>query len=151
MIFFRTILLIYLLPAVCCSQRSFVDYLPEESTICTNGNQCYLSLTFSIAHGYHIQANEPVEDQFIPSVIQIEQSQGVTTCQINYPEPSTLNLDESLQLLIYKGKLIIDVELEVRGQMDSPDIRLQGKLFYQVCDKRKCFFPRTVDFALTLD
>ncbi len=146
---FKLLLLFLLISPAALGQSTFVSFLPEKSIWQRCGNTVDLELYFEIATGYHIQGHEPNNDNFIPTTLILDPLLSETICQIDFPTPKELLLDQTGSVKVYSEILTINLQLEVPStQTWLRSSGLKGELHYQACDARKCFFPRTLDFEI---
>ncbi len=114
----------------------------------TSGTQD-ISIEFEIDSGYHIQSDKPYTDNLIPTSLELESSDGVEVLDIKFPEPHDYELKGSDEVMaVFDGKMRVIVRLKIEASMP---LRIPGKFCYQVCDDRKCYFPRCLEFTLKID
>lgn len=100
--------------------------------------------------GYHVQANPAAWPYLIPTALTLAPAPGVTVGVPRYPAPKRLRLVGSGEdLLVYEGRFAIVVPITQTLRAAAP-VRLQGRLNYQGCDDRRCFFPREAPVELTV-
>ena len=143
---------ILLFPVTVWSQTHFVSFLPEQSKLAVSGIEAELLLVFRVESGYHIQADlDQVEDiNLIPAELTLGTTEGLTICQVTYPRSKRLWLDGTERIQVFDKVFTIRGEAEVAGEVPLGKYRVAGALYYQACDARKCFFPRTLEFDLEM-
>lgn len=119
-------------------QEHFLRFLSEESAWIEKGACQSLRLTFEIAEGYYIQSAQVLNENFIPTQLTLNADVSVSVQQILYPISSFILVGESEKVAVFKGKFEIWLELETKIR------ELEATLFYQACNKQKCFFPRSL-------
>lgn len=132
-------------------QTDFVKlYPPTSYTITAEKNQSFV-ISFKIKDGFHIQANEVLDDNLIPSYISFEENPNVILGTPIYPQTEKFLMESSeTPLLVFSNEISISVPIISFSSETEEDIVLKGKLFYQACDSSKCYFPRVLDFMYIL-
>lgn len=143
-------LLLLWLPLALPAQRHMVEFLHRQSRLVLHEGYGELQLAFRIASGYHIQADsaQMTEEFLIPTSLSIAPDASLTLCQVNFPPASAMHLDGKMTIQVWGGTLLVGLELEAVPELASGTYPLRGQLHYQACDKRKCFFPRELDFEV---
>jgi hypothetical protein len=109
-----------------------------------------VKLTFMVIEGFYIQADKPENEAFIPTVLHVNASPGITPGEIQYPLPVTIRYGEGAEEInVYNGEVSIILPIKILDGA-SDDLHIKGSLYYQACSKMKCYYPRTVDFAVTV-
>lgn len=97
-----------------------------------------------VAPGMHVQANPASNPQLIPTKLEMPGVKGLTAGNPKYPPGKSYRLQgAAAELATYDGRFEIRVPLTLTGKMESPDVVLTGKLKYQACNDKICFFPTT--------
>ena len=104
----------------------------------------HLYLHIIIKEGYHIQANQVNDENLVPTRLSFDSPDGIHFGNPIFPKTEDLlieGLDNPWK--VYSGKLVIKVpiQLEKRVVMGKGNLIIDGNLFYQACDDKKCFFP----------
>ncbi len=101
-----------------------------------------LSVNITIQPGWHINANQPLTDNLIPTVIRT--SEGYTSLvlsEVSYPPPLTKTLGfQSEELALYEGSISITANLN-NGSDASAGELLRLSLQLQACDNEICLPP----------
>ncbi len=102
-----------------------------------------VTVALDIPKGWHINSNQPLQDNLIPTAISIKKGNDNWQLKsINYPTPKTQHLGFQKALLsLYDGRIEFDVELEA-GLKFSRMLPLQLNL--QACNDRVCLPPEAV-------
>ncbi len=105
-----------------------------------------VKVSIRVAEGWHVNANQPLEDAFIPTVIETVggKADGVT---ISYPEPLKRKLgfhDDVLAL--YEGEVGVEI---TSGSPDTMPRKLA--LTLQACSDQICLEPETVTLPVMIN
>ncbi len=118
------------------------------------GRTSTLEVTLRILHGWHINSNHPLSQDFIPTRVAVTAPAGVKAGAAAYPTPEivTLGFSTGEQFSVFTGNARIRVPLT-----PAPGFQAQAsepgavKIDYQACNNDQCLRPasisRTIDFA----
>ena len=127
-----------------------------SDAVVRGGNRFALALDIDLAEKMHVYA--PEVTGYIPIAWSMEESNGLTHYEVEYPESRTLHLeaiDESVP--VYEGsfRLMRDVMIgqspELGSLLTDGRLTIRGRLRYQACDDRMCYLPATLPLEWTLD
>ncbi len=141
--------LIFITTVFIAVQNDFVVLKNEETTISSNKDYTEVILLFTIKPGYHIQSNEEVPENIIPTSITFETSQSyrISLQELIVPVYDTVVLDETPHMVI-SDEFQVKVHLRSLNAESSGSNLLKGILTYQACDDKKCYFPRELKFEI---
>ena len=133
------------------SQLEFVKFENERVQINSIEGKIEVELFFSIEPGYHIQAYEKVPDNIIPTTISFTNSDEYQNLKSEFVIQAydTIILDKTRLKVISDG-FQVKVLLKPLNTSSEASRSLKGSLKYQACDNRQCFFPREVNFEVSL-
>lgn len=145
-----SLLLISLLGVGSTGNPKFVSFEKQEVVILQNSSITTVVLPFKIQDGYHIQSDQVGEENLMPTEISFEEdaNRKVTSAIFKVESYDELALG-STQLKVISNEFRVQVELKT-SDLDSGS-SLKGKLYYQTCDNKKCYFPRVLDFEVPFD
>lgn len=134
------------------AQTHFVAYTGKQEITIQKGAEEMINLSFAINDGYYIQAHQLENEFFIPTELKLIAPEGVEVGEIRYPAGIKYHsTEEDAMLDIYTNTIEINVPVRVTDSTASAsDLKLQGSLYYQACSKSKCFYPRHLDFTVTI-
>jgi hypothetical protein len=118
----------------------------------SSGRITSADLTFTVADGYHVQANPASAEYLIPAVVEVAGACGVTAGAPEYPRavPYRLHGADS-DLATYAGRFQVRLPLSATtAPRPTGTCVLHGTLRYQACDARICLAPATLAFELPL-
>lgn len=102
--------------------------------------------------GLHTNANKPRDPSLIPTELTLEPPAGVTVDEIVYPVPIDLKqAGADMPLAVYEHEFSIGVMLSVARDLAPGPVPLTGRLRYQACDEKQCYFPKTLPATWTLN
>ena len=142
------ILLLTLLSLFHSEKFSMVTFQKEQVTITQEEDTRVVVLPFEIKEGYHIQSDKPDANDMIVTEIIFEHDNRFqiisTSFDANY---STLQLGEDdVDIIIDK----FEVTVTIKCPKEIKDGLLKGMLHFQACDNRKCYFPRALEFEISI-
>lgn len=107
-----------------------------------------VTLFFDIADGYYIQSNKVENENMIPTSIEFDSH---TNTQIVGYDFILITDKAQKSHDISPGAIKKSFEVEVKlKKASNQNKRLAGKLSYQTCDGKKCYFPRELQFDVSL-
>ncbi|MDX1933630.1 MAG: protein-disulfide reductase DsbD family protein [Capsulimonadales bacterium] len=119
----------------------------------TPGKKATLTVTVAIAEGFHINANQPGSDMYIPTVLTVSapKTAGITLGPVVYPKPRTIPVSfDPKPLKAYEETITITVPVTVPSNAKPGVVRLSGSLRAQGCNDTTCFPPKTFPIAVRL-
>ena len=144
------IFFLLLLPLQGWGQENFLRFLPEESKFIQSLDCQSIRLSFEIEEGYYVQANEVLNENFIPTQIQLDNRLPIEIQNILFPKAEIILLGGSERIAVFRRKIEVWIEFEANSRSSIPIDQFQGSILFQACNKQKCFFPRSLAFELTL-
>ena len=98
---------------------------------------------------FHIQANPASAPNLIATQLIIDKTDGLEPKEPLYPEPKTFRLEKSTtDLAVYEGEFEITLPVQSTSLMKPNKYELSGKLKFQACDEKKCFFPASLPVVI---
>ncbi len=104
-----------------------------------------ISLTYFQVVGQEIEFVQMVTDPVI-------QPDALVVGDIIFPRSLELYQEgDDAPLLVFKDQL--EIEIPINWKFDKPtgSYQVNGQLYYQTCDYKKCYFPRNFDFSFVLE
>jgi hypothetical protein len=115
------------------------------------GKSAKIIVHVSVEKGYHIQANKVNDELLIPTTLEIDQQETIVTGQQIFPAGKKFKLEgTSDYLLVYDGNLKITIPFKTDKKIQKGEYRIKGKLRYQACDNKTCFFPKAILFFVPI-
>jgi len=131
-------------------QSGPMQYAAHGSVVVSGGVQDQqLTVNIEIQPGWHINANQPLSDYLIPTVLQAaEQNTAGGISAVSYPTPVNKNLGfQSEKLALYEGNISLKAALTT--SIPSPEgalLRLTLRL--QACDDEICLPPELLELQI---
>ncbi len=111
----------------------------------SKGSKAEALIPVRVVAGFHVQANPASNPQLIPTKLELPASPGLSIGSPIYPEGKSYRLQGSpTELKTYDGQFVIRVPITLTGKMTSNSVVLTGKLKFQACNDKICFFPANV-------
>ena len=115
------------------------------------GKTKILYLKFQVANSFHILANQGNEDQFLATQLKMKSSSNITTTQTKFPTPKPFpieGVDEPMK--VFDNLFEVKIQFKVAKDISKGEHTIEGNLFYQACNSKKCFFPKELTFKVTI-
>jgi hypothetical protein len=151
--FFWLILLLPLHASVQAQETSFVQLMTSEPEFkIVSGEEQHILLSFLIKEGYHIQANQVEDESLIPSVLSIDAPDELIIGDPVFPQAAEFRMKGAEEALhVYNDVLKIKVPVKTVKSVEKRLFLLKGQLHYQACDAYKCYFPRDLQFTMSIN
>jgi thiol:disulfide interchange protein DsbD len=131
------------------------EYVTFESASPTRlgpKSETSLVLVFKVAAGFHIQANPASNPQLIATTLQLPSANNFEVSPPVYPKGKSYKLEGSKgEISTYGGVVEIKVPVTTPGKVVPNKFPWKGKLRYQACNEKTCFFPKTLSFEVPLE
>lgn len=147
---FFNLLFCFLSGVFYCQQTQFVSMLEDNMIINKHEDVIDITIQFEILDGYHIQALSDTQDNLIPTKLTFTPQKGCKLInqkftKTHYDKVFLNNVEHKVLSKILEITITLQCETTIlpNGQL------LKGELFYQTCNDRQCFFPRTFEFSVS--
>lgn len=130
-------------------EKHFVDFKADEVKISKNQEYISITLPFEILKNYHIQSEKTEGNNFIPTEIHFENPEGYKIIEFEFSKVDRKNLilgDLKCEVL----SNAFEVTLKLKKTTTNKPLNIKGNLFYQACDDKSCFYPRSLQFNLKM-
>lgn len=129
----------------------YVSVLPSAAPIVSPLSENIFKLKLNIAKNIHIQANPTSAPNLIATTLMLETLPGVTWGVPVYPLGKPYRLQgASTDISTYDGKIEIGIPFTVTGNKKPLRLLANGKVRYQACNDKTCFFPVTLPISFTI-
>ncbi len=112
------------------------------------GKEAKLAVVVDVPEGLHAQSATPSQPNYIPFKVTMEPSAAVEFSPPIYPRGEDKNYPQLGALNVYTGRVVVIVPLKVKADAPLGDVKLEGKLQYQMCDDRSCYAPQRPKIAV---
>jgi hypothetical protein len=130
-------------PSEVVKPRVFVSLDPVP-----RGAQFEIAVVAEIRKGFHINANQVLEDYLIPTTLQAEAAPGVRVLETLYPAGQLQKFEFSDERLnVYDGTITLRMKLEAAADASIGPVKLPLSLRYQACNDTTCLPPVKLPLA----
>ncbi len=134
------------------ADKGEIEYVVFDSASPTSvgpKTETSLTLKFKVADGYHIQANPASTPQLIPTTLTLPAANNLDVGAPIYPAGKPYKLQgSSSEISTYDGIVTIKVPLRTPAKTVGNSFPWKGKLRYQACNEKTCFFPKNLAFEI---
>jgi len=110
-----------------------------------------LIVEMSIADGWHINSNQPLEDFLIPTNIKFNETVGISFGKIRYIKPELRKfLFSDTKMSVYEGKVYALTTITISPNTKVEELQISGNIFYQACNDQSCLAPAQYYIAALL-
>jgi Disulphide bond corrector protein DsbC len=121
-----------------------VTFEPPEITTIDRGHPGTVELMFRVAHGFHINSNQPKQEYLKRTELHLDAPTDIVIGRITYP----LGVDRSFpfaaeeKLNVYSGDFAVEVVVRPLKTVLPAKYAVHGFLKYQACDNAACYPPK---------
>jgi thiol:disulfide interchange protein DsbD len=149
------LLSLLLLPGLAFSQIDEKKIIKAEGVISLNkvpvGSEFQIAVVVEITPPWHINANKPLEDMYIPTELAFEPIEGISFGEVRYPEPVIKTLSFSPEkMALYEEKVLLGIRANVDQDISLGSRVLRGVLSYQACNDEICLIPTEKEIIITI-
>jgi len=108
-----------------------------------------LTVNIHVQPGWHINANRPLSDKLIPTVLRVDEKKtSWKLSDVSYPSPIMKNLGFQNEVLaLYEGSIKLEATAETRpANTNGAMMRLNLQL--QACDEQICLPPEQIELQI---
>lgn len=115
------------------------------------GGSFQIAVVLDIADKHHLNSNEPLEEELIPTRVFPDTIQGALVEAPVYPAGKVEQTGLG-KLSVYSGRAVIRLPATAEGELTESTLRFGGVVTYQACTEEPaaCFPPVTAEWELTL-
>lgn len=127
-------------------ENSEISYISKDKSIIE------LELTFKIKDGYHIQTEVIENENLIATEFHIDEIPNEVVLinqSFNYKK-HLWKLDDGSYFNVITNTFKIHLTLSMSKNTKSNKKYALSELFYQTCDDKKCYFPRTLEVKIPI-
>ncbi len=146
------------LACVCLPQQtpqrahSFVEFVSASNVSVTPGHSNPVEFTFHVEDPYHINSNQPLTEELIPTQLHFSLPAEVGIGRIQYPAGKLVSFpfDPSTKLSVYSGDVVIRALAMAPKSAASGTYTINGEMKYQACDNNACYPPKKLPFSFNV-
>lgn len=120
-----------------------------KPVVLNKGGNGIVKIDVEVAKEFHVQANPASQPNLIPTTLTLDATEGLKTGAPEYPKGEGYKLAGSpTEIMAYGGTFQIKVPVEADAAAKSGKLALNGKLRYQACNEKTCYFPVSVPVSI---
>lgn len=133
------------------STQKYLKVGPLTPVKISPGQSIEVKIPIVISPEYHIQANPAAAPQLIPTTVELTPAPGIDVSKARYPKGKPYRQQGTpVELSVYSGSFEVVVPLKSAPSAKPGPMRLSGKLRFQACNDKICFFPENVPLELNI-
>jgi len=102
-----------------------------------------------VAKEFHVQANPASSPRLIATTLEVSGTDALKAGTPVYPAGKAYKLQgAAMEISVYDGKFEIKVPLFAQASVKSGRHELKGKLRFQACNDKICFFPMNIPVTI---
>jgi hypothetical protein len=151
MSFYKTLVICFLL-LTNNQQNQFVE-INEDAVEVTKKNEiASVVIPFKIKQGFHIQDIDNVKDNLIATVVAFQDHDDYEIVDqiLSLSNYENVTLDK-VKHQVLSDEFEVTITLKQRNNSNFSNSTLLGSVYYQTCNSKQCFFPRTLKFEISID
>lgn len=99
----------------------------------------------------HVQSNPASNPRLIATILEVSESDGIKPGTPVYPAGKPYRLQGAAsEISVYGGKFEIKLPLFALASASAGKHQIQGKLKFQACNDKICFFPSNVPVVIPI-
>jgi hypothetical protein len=132
--------------------RVFVNFVSADNVVVTPGHSAPVKFTFHVETPYHVNSNQPLTPELIPTQLRFSLPGEVAFGKLQYPAGTLMSFpfDPGTKLSVYSGDFAIKGIVLAPGQASSGTYTIHGELKYQACDNNACYPPKKLPFTFNV-
>jgi thiol:disulfide interchange protein len=132
---------------------------PEHATVTATvtpaavapGGEAVMEVTVTIKPGFHAQSATPSAKNYIAFRITPTAHPHASFGQITYPAGHDETYSALGKLNVYTGTIVTRIPVQIASDAPAGELKLAGRVRYQICDDTTCFMPQNRPFEVTLN
>ena len=151
MVHWPLIFLFHFFPFNNQSSADSIIKLTAPEVIVHAGENATINVYVVVKKGFHIQSHEVIDEFIVPTTLEMNTGEIITTGKYSFPPGKKFKLEGTDNyLLVYDGNFKITIPFKASEKIQKGKYPLYAKLRYQACDSRTCFFPKSIDFIISV-
>lgn len=112
------------------------------------GDKARAAIVLDIKEGFHAQSRTPSQDYFIKFDVRLDDNPALKFGDVVYPKGKEETYPQLGKLNVYTGRTVIFIPFEVKADAPLGELKITGKLKYQICDDKVCYAPESPKFTV---
>lgn len=108
-------------------------------------------VAFSVAKGFHIQANPASMPNLVATKVDVSAVENVKVGNPVYPPAKPYKVAGIATVNTFDGRVEVRIPLEAGASAQPGKTVLEGKIRYQACDDKICFQPTVAKFQIPVE
>jgi thiol:disulfide interchange protein len=129
-------------------QRAEIEKAVVNVSALRPGDKGMLAVVLDVKEGFHAQSRTPTQDYLIKFDAKLDANPALNFGEVVYPPGKEETYPALGKLSVYTGQVVVFVPFEVKPDAKPGDLKITGRLKYQVCDDKACYPPETPKFAI---
>ena len=132
--------------------RVFVNFISATNPVVSPGHSTPVQFTFRVLSPYHINSNQPIAEELIPTQVHFSLPGEVAIGRMQYPAGKLMSFpfDPSTKLSVYSGDFVVHGVVVAPTQASTGTYTIHGELKYQACDNNACYPPKKLPFTFNV-
>lgn len=129
--------------------RVFVNFVSASKVAVVPGHSTPVQFTFQVQDPYHINSNQPMAEELIPTQLHFSLPGEVAVGKMQYPAGKLMSFpfDPSTKLSVYSGDFVVRGVIAAPSSASMGTYTIHGELRYQACDNNACYPPKKLPFT----
>lgn len=124
---------------------------PMDTVFAGAGDTVIAYVPLKVTPGFHVNANPAASEDYIPLEVTLDSSETAQALAPRYPKGRAFRLEGTKEdLLVYDGEVVVEVPLVVDVNAKAGVYSIKGRVEFQACDGRVCFFPEERPLRVTV-
>jgi thiol:disulfide interchange protein len=129
-------------------QRAEIEKAVVDISGLKPGAKAMAAVVLDVKDGFHAQSRTPTQDYLIRFDAKFDENPALTFGEVIYPPGKEESYPALGKLSVYTGRVVVFVPFEVKPDAKPGDLKITGRLKYQVCDDSVCYAPESPKFAI---
>jgi thiol:disulfide interchange protein DsbD len=129
-------------------QRATVTKAVVNASGFRPGDKGMAAVVLDVKEGFHAQSRTPTQDYLIKFDVKPEENPAVTFGEVVYPPGKEETYPELGKLSVYTGRVVLYLPFEVKPDAKPGELKITGRLTYQICDDKSCYPPERPKFTI---
>lgn len=130
------------------SRHAQIKRVAFNQTALRPGDKAMLAVELEIKDGFHAQSRTPIGEFAIKFDLSLDKNDSLQFGEPEYPAGKDEEYKDLGKLNVYTGTVIVRVPVEVKADAKPGDLKVTGKLRYQICDDKVCYPPEKPPFEV---
>ena len=112
------------------------------------GDKGMAAVVLDVKEGFHAQSRTRTQENLIKFDAKPDENPAVKFGDVVYPPGKEETYPQLGKLSVYTGRVVLYIPFEVKPDAKPGELKLTGRLMYQVCDDKVCYPPERPKFTI---